>query len=174
MPEKVWYHIILTFYGNWLPGDSRGFRTRNHHTHIEGDYKNPPPDGLYDGLLHHMESILKQEVVILSETQQGIVGKAMKEKLESLGVEIETVAVAGTHLHFLAKYPAEKYRQWTGLAKKHTWFILRDIGFQKQLWAKKGKELLIRDNSHWKNVRKYILAHRDEGAWIWENTQTER
>jgi hypothetical protein len=29
-------------YGTWLPGDPKGFRTRHHREHIEGDYKKPP------------------------------------------------------------------------------------------------------------------------------------
>jgi len=114
-----------------------------------------------------MKKSLKREAVVLNTTQQEIVGNAMKEKLEGLGAEIEALAIASTHLHFLAKYPEDKYRQWTGLAKKHTWFVLRELGFHHQLWAKRGKELRIRDESHWKNSRNYILAHRDEGAWIW-------
>ncbi len=173
MPETVWFHVVLTFYGNWLPGDSRGFRTRNHRTHIEGDYKNPPPAGLYDGLLYYIEKHLAQDAVVLISTQQEIVGIAIKERLEGLGAEMEALAIASTHVHYLAKYPVEKYRQWTGLAKKHTWFVLRDHGFNQELWAKRGKELRIRDESHWENSRSYIIAHRNEGAWIWEKSPGE-
>ena len=45
--ERAWFHIVLTTYGSWLYGDERGFRTRGHREHVEGDYKRPPTAGLY-------------------------------------------------------------------------------------------------------------------------------
>jgi hypothetical protein len=42
-PSFAWFHAIITTYGAWLDGDARGFRTRHHREHVEGDYKNPPP-----------------------------------------------------------------------------------------------------------------------------------
>ena len=42
-PWQSWYHCNGTFKGNWLRGDERGWRSRNHREHVEGDYKNPPP-----------------------------------------------------------------------------------------------------------------------------------
>jgi hypothetical protein len=46
--EGSWIHFVETVYGAWLYGDARGFRTRHHREHVEGDYKNPPPAGMYD------------------------------------------------------------------------------------------------------------------------------
>ena len=47
-PEDFsWYHVVLTTYGAWLPGDPRGFRTRHHREHVPGDYKAPPPVGMF-------------------------------------------------------------------------------------------------------------------------------
>ena len=42
-PNKCWWHVTLSTYGSWLPGDQRGFRSRKHKIHSSGDYKNPPP-----------------------------------------------------------------------------------------------------------------------------------
>jgi hypothetical protein len=47
VPGGVWYHSITSTYGAWLYGDERGFRTRHHREHVDGDYKSPPPRGLY-------------------------------------------------------------------------------------------------------------------------------
>ena len=33
-----WFHCTLTAYGNWLPGDSRGWREQHHRRHVDGDY----------------------------------------------------------------------------------------------------------------------------------------
>jgi len=47
-PWNRWFHCIGGTYGSWLPGDPRGFRTRHHREHVEGDYRNPPPAGIYE------------------------------------------------------------------------------------------------------------------------------
>lgn len=47
-PWCDWYHIMGSTFGTWLPGDPKGFRTRHHREHVEGDYKNPPPKGTHD------------------------------------------------------------------------------------------------------------------------------
>ncbi len=49
-PGKCWWHNILSTHGSWLPGNPRGFRSRNHRIHSSGDYKNPPPLGEHAGL----------------------------------------------------------------------------------------------------------------------------
>ena len=80
-----WFHIIITTHGAWLPGDERGFRTRHHRQHVEGDYKNPPPPGLYNGLKRSSEQSLKQEVVSLSDSFKQVVGEAT-DRSEALAV----------------------------------------------------------------------------------------
>ena len=57
------YHLIWGTYGSWLPGDPRGFRTRRHREHVEGDYKHPPPPGLYEGLHAYATDSLKKPPV---------------------------------------------------------------------------------------------------------------
>ena len=46
-----WYHVNGNTYGTWLPGDERGWRSRHHKVHVNGDYKNPPPPGAHDAHL---------------------------------------------------------------------------------------------------------------------------
>ncbi len=54
-----------------------------------------------------------------------------------------------------------------GLAKKNASFESKARGWQGKLWAKRGKELRVRNRSHQLNVYRYILAHVSEGAWVW-------
>ena len=54
-----WFHCTVHTYGAWLHGSARGFRTRHHREHIEGDYKNPPPQGMYDDKLQRSKELLK-------------------------------------------------------------------------------------------------------------------
>src|SRR5258707_1081254 len=69
-PWNDWYHIMCHTYGTWLPGDPKGCRTRHHREHVEGDYKNPPPKGKYDGLWARSKRLMKRDPVYLSSEQR--------------------------------------------------------------------------------------------------------
>src|SRR2546425_7588419 len=65
-----WFHVTTHTYGTWLPGDPRGFRTRHHREHVEGDYKNPPPKGAYDKLWQRSKDLMKRHPVYLTIPQR--------------------------------------------------------------------------------------------------------
>jgi hypothetical protein len=71
---RKWFHLTTHTYGVWLYGDPRGFRTRHHREHIEGDYKNPPPPGKYADKLQRSKESLKQDPVKLNAEFRAIVG----------------------------------------------------------------------------------------------------
>lgn len=164
---RRWHHIILTTYGAWLPGDPRGFRTRHHREHVEGDYKNPPPEGTYTGLHASSKQSLDCAPTLLTPAQRAIVGAALHEKLASSGHELVCIAVGGQHVHLQVKLTTHRCRLDIGLAKKHAWFALRESGWNGRLWGKRCKAVPIRDRSHQMNVYRYILAHAGQGAWVW-------
>jgi hypothetical protein len=162
-----WFHLILTTYGSWLYGDHRGFRTRHHREHVEGDYKNPPPPGLYEAREERSRRSLKQPPVVLAPASREVVGRALKERLQGLGALVVCLAVAKRHAHVLVKMPREQVRSWGGAAKRHAWFELRKHGWQGKLWGKRGRGVPVRDRAHQLNVYRYILAHAAQGAWTW-------
>jgi hypothetical protein len=167
--EEFWFHITSHTYGAWLPGDARGFRTRHHREHVEGDYKNPPPAGKYDRRLARSRTLLKQEPVKLSPTWRPIVGTAAKNKLILLGAQVLAVSMSATHLHTLAKMPPGSFpRKWMGQAKKHSNFTSKEHGWTGKLWAVRCKVIPIKDRPHQLNTFYYILDHIKEGAWIWD------
>lgn len=162
-----WFHHILTTYGAWLPGDPRGFRTRHHREHVEGDYKNPPPPGRYEDRVAHSRELLTQPPVILPPALREVVGLALKERLQGFGTLLLCESVSGQHIHILAKMPYGCVRWWLGKAKRHVWFVLRDRGWVGKLWGKRGKYLPVKDRPHQLNVYYYILRHAAQGAWVW-------
>jgi hypothetical protein len=164
---RRWYHIILTTYGAWLYGDARGFRTRHHREHVEGDYKNPPPPGKYQDREEQSRKSLEHEPPRLSKSLRPVVGVAVKERLETLGATVVCVAVSGQHVHFLAKMIPSQVRDWTGAVKRHAWFVLRERGWSGKLWGKGRKTVPIKDRRQQLNAYQYILDHADEGAWTW-------
>ena len=68
--DRTWFHVTTHTYGAWLYGDPRGFRTRHHREHVEGDYKNPPPPGTYAAKYERSKRLLKQDPVRLTQHQQ--------------------------------------------------------------------------------------------------------
>jgi hypothetical protein len=130
-----WSHIILSTYGSWLYGDSRGFRTRHHREHVEGDYKNPPPAGTYEERERQSRQTLKQPSVIIKPEWREVVGQAILDKLHQLGGTAVCLTVAAQHVHLLAKIPIGSYREWMGTIKRHVWFTLRERGWIGRLWT---------------------------------------
>jgi REP element-mobilizing transposase RayT len=165
-----WFHVILTTYGAWLPGDSRGFRTRHHRDHVEGDYKNPPEVGVYESFALKNREALKHDEISLDSAQRESVGKALKAKLDALSASLIAIAVSRRHIHLLVKLPPKTVRDQIGLAKKRTWFEMRDKGWKTKLWGKRGRFLRVRDREHQLNVFYYILRHAEQGAWAWYYT----
>ncbi len=163
-----WSHIILSTYGSWLYGDSRGFRTRHHREHVEGDYKNPPPEGKYADKERRSRLALKQEPVVIPPEHREIVGQAILDKLTKLGGVTVCLTVAGQHIHLLTKLPIGAYKDWMGIVKRHVWFELRARGESRRLWAKRCKTVPVRDRRHQLNVYNYILKHAEIGAWVWK------
>ena len=68
-PWNNWYHCMGNTHGTWLPGDPRGFRTRHHKEHVEGDYKNPPVEN-YEQRLRKSKELMKRDPVYLTVTQR--------------------------------------------------------------------------------------------------------
>jgi len=164
---RRWYHIILTTYGSWLPGDLRGFRTRDHREHVEGDYRNPPPTQQYAARRDRSRRLLKHPAIELTPAQRHIVGTALRDRLKKLGAYVVAIAVDLQHVHLQLKLPPREAMSWIGLAKKHAWFELRETGFHSGLWGKRAKVVPIKDRAHQVNVYRYIMRHAQHGAWVW-------
>ena len=164
-----WFHCTTHTYGAWLYGDPRGFRTRHHREHVEGDYKNPPPAGAYDTQYAQSKRLLKQPPVVLSADWRAIVGDALVEMLRRLEAQLLCLSCSGQHVHLLAKMPGGPVpREWVGRAKKHAAFIAKENGWQGKLWAVRSKVTPVRDRKHQWNAFQYILDHAQEGAWVWD------
>ncbi len=166
--SRRWFHVILSTYGSWLRGDPRGFRTRDHRQHVDGDYKAPPPVGMYAELERRSRESLKQPPVSFEADLRPVVGAALHERLSGLGAWVLCLAVGGQHAHLLVKLPADRAHTWSGLAKKHAAFVLRANGRRGKLWAARSLAKPIADRDHQLRTFRYILAHAEQGAWVGE------
>lgn len=181
-----WCHVMSNTYGTWLPGDPRGFRTRRHREHVEGDYRSPPSAD-YSARHDAAKNSMRRDAVVLSPEVQEVVLEEWVAALRRDEVELLAVSVSATHVHALGRFPQKprfnepglrpaktsavddpvrhlvgKAKQWS--AKR----LLRDGYFDAgPIWARRGKIVRVHDRAHQLNVYRYILRHRAEGAAVW-------
>ncbi|QNN21053.1 hypothetical protein HED60_01800 [Planctomycetales bacterium ZRK34] len=182
-----WYHGVGSTHGSWLRGDPRGYRTHHHRFHVEGDYRNPPPPGVYAPIFEYTHSKLRHPPIKLSPRQRHMVCHAMIDRLHEDHVEVVALAIAVNHFHLLARFPLlesiarKRYarslirdgrdpapRHYLGLARKHASHKLRDAKLKPEgpLWGVRPKFDPVRDRPHQLNVAHYIENHVREGAAV--------
>jgi REP element-mobilizing transposase RayT len=162
-----WFHVTGNTYGTWLPGDPRGWRSRKHKVHVDGDYRDPPAPGAYDHLNAHSRSLLTRDAVLLTPDQRRVAGRAMVDRLLELNVRLLALSCGRAHYHLLGGFSDHEVRQLVGRAKKNATFDLRECGFEGRAWARKSRPLPVGNRAHQRNVFEYILDHAREGAWVW-------
>jgi REP element-mobilizing transposase RayT len=159
---NAWYHCTANTYGTWLHGDTRGWRSRHHRDHVDGDYHRPPPPGKYDALQRHARSLMPRPPVHLNRDLLHPTLAAVIQKLQEQRTEIVIASLDDHHLHILARFPSHNPREVIGLAKKHASHILRSAAVRTSpggIWAKRSKALPIQDRTHQVRVVGYILDH---------------
>jgi len=167
-PWEDWYHIMCHTYGTWLPGDERGFRSRHHREHVDGDYKNPPPAGFYSDRLEQSKRLMKRDAVYLDLDQQRRAVEELTKSFLKWKIELKRLSVDRVHAHALAKIIDHDPRRWMGIAKKECSAYMKRDGLAPQggLWAVRCECKPINDRRHLENVDKYILDHDQQGAIV--------
>jgi hypothetical protein len=173
-PWDHWYHVMGHTYGTWLPGDPKGFRTRDHREHVEGGYRNPPPPGIYEGLHEHARRSMKRDPVILDREQRRRALEEIIASLERHAVEKEIFSVDGIHVQGMVRCTDHEPKHWLGIAKKESSHFCKQSGHAPVggIWAHGCKCLPITDRRHYHSTRGYIHDHVKKGAVIWERTET--
>ena len=170
MPDESdhgWFHCILTTYGSWLPGDPRGFRTRHHREHVEGDYKQPPPQGRYSSRFKRARELQRFPGVTLPQSEREPLGLVAAKHLQETGVEVIALALGGRHLHVQMRCRKAFVINILGGIKRKLWYERRDRGNGSRLWGVGRKIVPIETIGHQRSTLKYIVNHLDEGAWVW-------
>ncbi|MBI3408046.1 MAG: hypothetical protein HY040_06775 [Planctomycetes bacterium] len=164
-PGMAWRHVVISTYNSWLPGDPRGFRSKDHKVHSSGDYKNPPPQGEHAGLHRFSQEISSDKVVIPNDLWP-VIGRTIIQKLKEQAIEVLAVSVSATHCHIQAELPVDRKqtKKVIGNCKRAASHKVRDR-IPGQIWGLRGKYELIEDKRHQLNVYNYVLKQKD--AWIW-------
>jgi hypothetical protein len=165
----TWYHCTGSLYGNWLPGDPRGWRSRNHRIHVEGDYQTPPEAGRFTHIHRRSAALLKHPPMWLALDQRETICRAWAEGIEHYALAGGAIAIGSRHWHLLFGCCDGQPCVWIGRLK--SWSLKRLQGYGRcpagKVWAAGSRAEPIRDTSHWWNAKRYIERHRKQGAAVW-------
>jgi hypothetical protein len=168
----TWYHCTGCLYGNWLPGDPRGWRSRNHRIHVDGDYHAPPDAGRFTHVHRRSSALLKQPPMWLSAAQRQTICDAWAEAIQHYGLRSAAIAIGSRHWHLLLGCADGRPGRWIGRLK--SWSLKR-LQWRDQrpagtIWAEGSRAEPIRDRSHWRHAKRYIERHARQGAavWVWD------
>jgi hypothetical protein len=173
-PWNDWYHVTGSTYGSWLRGDPRGWRTRHHREHVEGDYKNPPKPEDYETLLAQSKTLmLPNDAVKLSPQARAIACDIFARALTFHKVDVVAISVDAVHYHVLARFRDRRPRKWMGIAKSRSARALSESGHCEEggVWAVRCRPFPIKDRAHQIATARYILRHASQGAATWRITK---
>jgi hypothetical protein len=179
-PWNFWYHVTSNTKSTWLHGDPRGFRTRHHREHVEGDYRNSPLPGAYNDKLRRSQSLMKSPPVVLTREQCVIACSTMAEALTFHNIWFADIAVGPKHFHLLAQFPPDRCMangrpsldpamHFTGIAKKEAARRLSALRLrpQRHTWGKKSHCIPVESEEHFLFLKnRYIPDHINEGAIV--------
>ena len=160
---------MLHTYGTWLRGDPRGW-PRHHREHCVGDYNNPPPRGMYEGLYRRSKKLMDRGPVRIPLQMRQFVASAIAESLLKHGNDVVIVSVDSNHVHALARFRDRNARHWIGRAKKNASHCMRQHEIRIEeggLWGKRSRAVPVKSRAHQVQVFRYILVHAKRGARIW-------
>jgi REP element-mobilizing transposase RayT len=166
--DRYWF-LTTTFYGNWLPGDSRGFVSivrdrrpedvpstiREKHNEVGTPY-----DSALSGLHDHAQTLLKCDPIRITLDHANTLCSQFHETAQFRQWELRAIAIMEDHVHvvvgvggdpsptkvlgdFKAYGSRALNRQW-GKPASGTW------------WTYDGSKRKVDDEVHLRNVIRYV------------------
>ena len=155
MREPIAYHLTWTCYGQWLPGDARGFVDREHRT-PDSPYAEPDLR-LYTASANRMA----EHACWLSDRHRAVAQAALEEACQHRGWTLEEVNVQPDHVHLaLRAPPLTGKRAMEALKSWATMCLNRAFPRRNRWWTKGGKVELIYNEAHLRSVTAYIRRQR--------------
>jgi REP element-mobilizing transposase RayT len=166
-------HVMCHYHRQWIPGDQRGFRSREHRIHSSGDYRHPPPPDEHERLRYHVQSRMNGKPVRLTTSQSAEVGAAFVCKLQKMDCTVIILSCGPTHVHALLSASEQDVEKQVGKAKQFA--SLKCSGHSGQLWGAGCAIGAVENIRHARRVFAYIRDHeKKERAWIWRFDRTPR
>ncbi len=172
-----WWLVTWGTYGNWLPGDPRGFRTWRRKEYV------PPPIGYhepdeptYDPAKYRSRYASAQRRmtaphVALRRSQRTEICNEIVREISAIRAVPAILGVAHCHVHLVARFGETKIRPSVGRLKAAASRQLHS-GDQDQspIWAKGCGMESLESEDDFMRAFNYVKRHREEGAavHVWE------
>jgi REP element-mobilizing transposase RayT len=159
MARTVGYHIVISGFGLWLPGDDRGHWSEAWDKEL--GYLEPH-------MLHPGDPVRKRMAeerrahppVRLSPTMVDIVAETISQCRAASDWQIIAASIESTHTHLLLTYtPREIDDTVKWLKDQTTKAIHRGTPHQGPVWCKGKWRSYVFDSAVWDNAMRYIERH---------------
>jgi REP element-mobilizing transposase RayT len=161
MPRTLGYHIVISGYGLWLPGDERGHWSEA----WDAELGFVEPHALHEGdpaRRRMAEERQKHPPVRLNTGMQRVVANAITRCRSESDWRIAAASIESTHTHLLMTYSErdiDKTVKW--LKDQCTKAIHQETSHTGQVWCKGSWRSFVFGASVWRNTRLYIERHNE-------------
>ncbi len=161
MGRTIGYHIVVSGYGLWLPGDNRGHWSDTWDEFF--GYCEPHTLHAGDPVRKRMaEERMSHPPVKLSEEMQACVLTTLRQCEAKSDWRVAAASIESTHTHLLLTYTArdiDNTVKW--LKDQMTKAIHRETEHQGPVWCKGKWCSFIFEELIWQNAQRYIERHNE-------------
>ena len=161
MPRTLGYHIVISGYGLWLPGDERGHWSEAWDQEL--GFIEPHTLHAGDPVRKRMalERMKHAPVKLDSRMQTAVIDQIGLCRAQSQW-KIAAASIEATHTHLLVTCSTlhiDNTVKW--LKDQATKAVHRDTPHQGPVWCKGRWRSFVYDPLIWQNTRRYIERHND-------------
>jgi REP element-mobilizing transposase RayT len=159
MPQTIGYHVVISGYGLWLPGDDRGSWC----TAWDEQIGLTEPHTLHPGdptRLRMSEERMRHPPVRLSDAMIRLVGGKLGECAADSDWSVSACSIEATHCHMLLTYTdrnIDNTVKW--LKDQATKAIHTATSHAGPVWCKGRWRSFIFDLDRWEQAKTYIEQH---------------
>jgi hypothetical protein len=152
--------VTWTTYGTWLPGDPRGYGTRDAKQTFRGD----------DQKLHQWsEDHLKGDSIRLDNEGLNVVAEVLRA-LFVADNRLIVAAVERVHCHLVADVPQDDLSRLMQIVKGRSSYALGTVGMKGKIWSRRYQARLLSNGDALENAVAYVRSHDEQGALIIESS----
>jgi len=161
MPQTIGYHVVISGYGLWLPGDSRGHWS----TQWDEQLGLIQPHKLHEGdpvRLRMSAERMKHSPVHLSLQMITVVIAALERCVERSDWNVVAASVEATHTHLLLTYtPCDIDNTVKWLKDQTTKALHRQTPHTGPVWCEGSWRSYVFANDVWQNTQRYVERHNE-------------
>jgi REP element-mobilizing transposase RayT len=160
-PQTLGYHIVISGYGLWLPGDDRGHWSEAWDEEL--GFIEPHTLHPGDPIRKRMaEERQKHSPVRLDAKMQSVVADTISRCHAESDWQIAAASIESTHTHLLLTYTKRDIDhtiKW--LKDQMTKAIHRNTSYTGPVWCKGSWRSYIFEDEVWLNTQAYIQRHNE-------------